>query len=37
MERMIKRNETVCNSFEQAPDEIEWKEQSKKYKKNARN
>lgn len=32
MERMIKRNETVCNSFEQAPDEIEWKEQSKNIK-----
>ena len=32
MEHMIKRNETVCNSFEQAPDKIEWKEQSKNIK-----
>ena len=32
MECMIERNETVCNSFKQAPDRIAWKEQSKNIK-----
>ena len=32
MECMMKRNETICDTFEQAPDKIDWIEQSKNIK-----
>ena len=32
MECMMERNETVCNSFDLAPDKVDWIEQSKNIK-----